>query len=297
MLKVSILMNCLNGEHYVRGAIDSIYAQTHQDWEIIFIDNASSDNSALIAKSYDERLKYYNTGKTIPLYAARNFGLQYVSGQFVAFLDVDDSWHPTKLSQQLAMMKKYSSVYLICSGYFRINEQLQKTSRYTSYRSKFISFLNALNHYPVALSTTLLRYDDISKTKIQFEPTLNLTGDYELFLKLIYQFKALFIGDPLVTFRVHTKNLSAKLVQDWPKELEETHARLMSKITLSTQEKNLLDKRYVRTCSLVYLAGKDYKNVRRISKRYLLRDAKISLIYLSTYIQSLAKWFLKIRGF
>ena len=63
MAKVSVLMNCYNGEKYLREAIDSVYAQTYPDWEIIFIDNVSTDNSALIAKSYDSRLRYYKTEK------------------------------------------------------------------------------------------------------------------------------------------------------------------------------------------------------------------------------------------
>ena len=55
---VSVIMNCYNGETYLREAIDSIYAQTYQNWEIIFLDNASTDDSANIAKSYDKKIKY-----------------------------------------------------------------------------------------------------------------------------------------------------------------------------------------------------------------------------------------------
>ena len=56
---VSVIMNCYNGEKYLREAIDSIYAQTYTNWEIIFWDNASTDNSAEIAKLSDSRLKYF----------------------------------------------------------------------------------------------------------------------------------------------------------------------------------------------------------------------------------------------
>ena len=70
---VSILMNCYNGEKYLKEAIDSIYNQTYDNWEIIFWDNASTDETANIVKSYDHKIKYYLAAKTSPLGEARNF--------------------------------------------------------------------------------------------------------------------------------------------------------------------------------------------------------------------------------
>ena len=60
-IKVSIIMNCFNGDRHLKQALDSIYDQSYSDWEIIFWDNQSSDNSASIAKSYDSRLKYFRS--------------------------------------------------------------------------------------------------------------------------------------------------------------------------------------------------------------------------------------------
>ena len=77
---VSILMNCYNSEKWLKEAIDSVCAQTYQHWEIIFVDNCSTDSSATIAKSYDDRVKYYRTKSTTPLGAARIWCLQFASG-------------------------------------------------------------------------------------------------------------------------------------------------------------------------------------------------------------------------
>ena len=68
---VSIIINCYNGEKYLAEAINSIYAQTYKNWEIIFWDNASIDKSATIAKSYDKKLKYYHSKSTTTLSYAR----------------------------------------------------------------------------------------------------------------------------------------------------------------------------------------------------------------------------------
>ena len=104
--KVSVIMNCLNGEKYLKEAIDSVYAQTYKDWEIIFWDNASTDKSAEIAKSYDEKLRYFRGEETIPLGAARNKAVSKAKGDWLAFLDCDDLWFPDKLEKQSAVIQK-----------------------------------------------------------------------------------------------------------------------------------------------------------------------------------------------
>ena len=94
---VSIIINCYNGEKYLREAIDSIYSQTYVNWEIIFWDNCSTDRSAEIAKSFDHRLRYYCTVDTTPLGAARNLAIKKTKGKYIAFLDCDDLYLPEKL--------------------------------------------------------------------------------------------------------------------------------------------------------------------------------------------------------
>ena len=84
---VSIIINCFNGEKYLRKCIESVISQTYKNWEIIFWDNKSSDRSAQIFKSYkDTRLKYYIADNhSSILYQARNYALDKVSGEFIAF--------------------------------------------------------------------------------------------------------------------------------------------------------------------------------------------------------------------
>ena len=93
---VSIIMNCYNSDRFLNEAIDSVYSQTYQNWEIIFWDNASTDTSAIIAKSYDERVKYHFESKTTSLGKARNLAVKKASGKYIAFLDCDDLWLPQK---------------------------------------------------------------------------------------------------------------------------------------------------------------------------------------------------------
>ena len=96
--KVSIIMNCYNGEQFLAEAVQSVINQTYNNWELIFWDNASNDNSQNIIKNFnDKRIKYFFSKVNEPLGKARNNALKKTQGQFIAFLDCDDLWMPSKL--------------------------------------------------------------------------------------------------------------------------------------------------------------------------------------------------------
>ena len=103
---VSIIMNCFNGEKYLKKSLESILDQTYQNWELIFWDNQSSDNSKEIYKSYeDPRFKYFFSDKHTNLHEARNLALDKAKGDFIAFLDTDDWWLSNKLEKQIPFFK------------------------------------------------------------------------------------------------------------------------------------------------------------------------------------------------
>ena len=103
---VSIIMNCFNGEKYLREALDSVVNQTYLNWELIFWDNQSTDESKEIFLSYDdERFKYYYSKTHTLLSEARNCAITKSHGDFIAFLDVDDWWDINKLEKQIPLFK------------------------------------------------------------------------------------------------------------------------------------------------------------------------------------------------
>jgi len=102
---INIVMNCYNCDRFLKEAIDSVYAQTYPNWEIIFWDNDSTDNSAAIAQSYDEKVKFHRAPQTTPLGEARNMALNEVTGKYIAFLDCDDLYLPEKLEKQVHLME------------------------------------------------------------------------------------------------------------------------------------------------------------------------------------------------
>jgi glycosyltransferase involved in cell wall biosynthesis len=97
---ISCIVPVYNGERYLRETLDSIFAQTHRPLEVIVVDDGSIDGTAAAMIDYGERVHYLwqtNAGQT----SARNRGLSVAQGEFVAFLDADDLWHPQKLARQM----------------------------------------------------------------------------------------------------------------------------------------------------------------------------------------------------
>ena len=104
---VSILMNCYNGQEYLREALNSIINQQYKNWELIFWDNQSKDNSIKIFSDYkDKRFKLFRAEKHTVLYEARNLAIKKTSGELIAFLDTDDIWLPDKLTKQVALFSR-----------------------------------------------------------------------------------------------------------------------------------------------------------------------------------------------
>lgn len=101
---VSIIMNVRNGAAYLREAMNSVFAQSFSDWELIVWDDCSTDNSALIIAEYrDPRVRYFLSPEDTPLGKARDSAIREAKGEWLAFLDQDDIWLPSKLERQLAL--------------------------------------------------------------------------------------------------------------------------------------------------------------------------------------------------
>lgn len=104
---VSVIMPCYNMASYVSDSIKSVIAQTYPHWELLIVDDASSDETVNIIKSYaqaDSRIKFAIKKQNSGISDTRNQCIQMAQGQFLAFLDADDIWHPEKLEKQLSFM-------------------------------------------------------------------------------------------------------------------------------------------------------------------------------------------------
>jgi glycosyltransferase involved in cell wall biosynthesis len=116
---VSTIIIFLNAERFIQEAIESIFAQTYEHWEILLVDDGSTDTSTEIAQRYavqvPEKVRYleHRNHQNRGMSASRNLGIRHAKGEFIAFLDADDLWLPHKLEQQVAIMSSHPEAALV----------------------------------------------------------------------------------------------------------------------------------------------------------------------------------------
>tara|TARA_X000000950_G_C13834654_1_gene627638 strand:+ start:637 stop:1530 length:894 start_codon:yes stop_codon:yes gene_type:complete len=206
---VSIIVNCYNGEKFLEECLSSIKNQTYKNWELIFWDNQSSDNSSKIFKKFkDRRFKYFLSKKKTVLYEARNLAIKKAQGEFLAFLDVDDFWDHKKLSLQIPKFKK-KKTGLVYSNFYK----------YYNNDKKVIAFKNKLpsgkvtsaiiKNYQIGLVTVVIRKSFLDKTKL-FDFKYDLLSDYAFILNFSLKYKFIGVNKPLASYRIHVDQLSKK---------------------------------------------------------------------------------------
>lgn len=123
---ISVIINCRNGEKFLTICIKSVLNQIYKNWEIIFFDNKSSDNSLNIIKSFnDPRIKIFvNKNKNfLNLYEARNVAISKSKGEYITFIDVDDIWKKNKLLEQVKILNEHSSNKIIFSNFHVLDKK------------------------------------------------------------------------------------------------------------------------------------------------------------------------------
>ena len=206
---VSVIINCFNGEMYLREALNSVIAQTYKNWEIIFWDNQSTDQSAGIFKSYNDiRLKYYYASSYTSLYQARNYAIKKCNGEFIAFLDSDDWWTSEKLEIQMNLFED-KEVGLVYSNYYIYNEETQRKKLVSKKKLPSGTVTNSLlTNYNVGIITVIIRKVLFDRFKDGFDGKYNIIGDFDFIIKLSKFSKFACIQTGLSYWRSHKNNSS-----------------------------------------------------------------------------------------
>lgn len=230
MPEVSVIVNCLNGERYLRRAIDSIYGQSFTDWEIIFYDNASTDGSAAIAKSYDDKLRYICGNDTVPLGKARNLAMKEAQGNYIGFLDCDDIWMKHKLDRQLPLFRKDDRIGLVFSNailFFESNGSYMESFEYhrlTPPRGDIFGPL--LKRYFIPMPTVILRRDVLLSMDEWFDSAFQNATDYDFFLRIAAKWRCDYVNEPLALYRLHGSSWGETKFREIPVELALTLEKL-----------------------------------------------------------------------
>jgi len=281
-------MNCHNSETYLKEAIDSVYAQTYGRWEIIFWDNASSDKSPSIAKSYDSRLNYHRAANKTNLYEARNFALKKASGEFIAFLDCDDLWMPDKLEKLIPLFDDPDVGLAYSDAIYFNNEgkskRLYKTRNYCTGRC----FSELLKNYFLCLQTVVIRRLALDDQTEWFDPRFNIAGDTDLFRRIAYGWKIDMVNEPLAKYRIHPSTLGSTqsdlLVYEIDCMIEKYNVIFKDFKIRFADEWEALKKERNLNKALKDLKSGNSDLAREAIAPYALSNIKLFLIYIATFL-------------
>jgi glycosyltransferase involved in cell wall biosynthesis len=209
---VSIAMAAKNYARFLPMAIESVLAQTYQDWELVIVDDGSTDDTPAVIASYldDPRIRYVRVDRLGPA-RAKSLAMRLTRCEFVALLDADDIWQPTKLERQLVLFRNRPEVGVVFCRRSLIDEAGRPLPAKVSPappRGRILERLFVQNH--ICFSSTVVRrlvFEHIGG----YNPEWDLAIDYDLWLRVAKHYEFDYVDDELVLYRTGHGNLSKRI--------------------------------------------------------------------------------------
>ena len=209
--KISIIVPMYNAEKFIGKTIESVLAQTYQNWEMLIMNDVSTDNSLAIVSLYakkDERIKIVNTEKNVGVVKGRNFLIDLASGKYIAFLDADDYWHNEKLEKQIKFMKE-KNASISCTEYTRVKENEEKINDVII--KEEISYNDMLKNNYLGCLTVIY---DAKKIGKRYFKELEKNEDYVLWLEIVKDVNTIYgLKENLAYYRVLDNSRSSNKVK------------------------------------------------------------------------------------
>lgn len=201
---VSIIMPSWNTGRFIAESIQSVINQTYTNWELLIVDDCSTDNTDEVVASFnDERIKYFHNEKNSGAALTRNKAIREAQGEWIAFLDSDDLWNPKKLEYQIKFMKKNNLVFSY-HEYEKIDEESQPLNIYVS-GPRVITKKKMYNYgYPGCLT---FMYNAKVMGLIQIKD-IKKNNDYAILLQLCKKANCVLLKKNLAKYRIRKKSIS-----------------------------------------------------------------------------------------
>jgi glycosyltransferase involved in cell wall biosynthesis len=209
MAQISVVIPTFNRAELLTGAIRSVLNQTFQDFEVLIVDDGSSDTTPDVVKSFDDNRIHY-VRHTAPRggAAARNTGIARAGGEYVAFLDDDDEWFPHKLASQMAVMRRSEpEVAAIYSGYFIVERATGRVCGRMTPKAKGDLSAELLANNPIGGTSCMLVKKDCLEKVGCFDESLPSFQDRDLWIRLSREFRFDYVEEPLLNYYVHPKKV------------------------------------------------------------------------------------------
>lgn len=230
LMKISVVTASYNYQDYIKEAIQSVLNQTYKDWELIIVDDCSTDNSVQVINSYkDDRIKLFVNEKNLGLQKTVKRGIENATGEWIVFLESDDILKPDNIEKKVRIAQKYKDINLIFNDceFFGDEEKvrdfsiaLKKTRTLLCGKNypqnMFYNFY--LSNKIFTFSSVMAKRDDL--LKISFNPPMDCLLDWWLWVQLAYIGKYYYIPEKLTKWRLHTDSYIYKSKHYSPKQLQ-----------------------------------------------------------------------------
>jgi glycosyltransferase involved in cell wall biosynthesis len=203
MKKVSVVIPNYNYGRYISDAIDSAFGQTLKPHEVIVVDDGSTDDSLEVLKKFEGRITVIRQTNQRAA-GARNAGAKAATGEFLAFLDADDYWHPQKLEKQIEKIEGDPEVGLVHCGMLYVDQEGNEISEHLEGQEGWVAE-KLLKFQPVIIgpgSSTLVR-KDVFQDVGGYDTDLQNSEDWDFSLRVAKKYKFAFVEEPLVYYRQH----------------------------------------------------------------------------------------------
>ena len=212
---ITVILPTYNGAtrgegKYLKQAIESLLSQTYENFELIVVNDGSTDNTEEIIEQYkDKRIIYLKHDTNRGPAATRNTGLKKATGEYVAFLDDDDCFYKDKLEEQINFMINKQTNVAICSGDIidEDNKIIGETKKYFKSIKAIDIYLNKVNIFP----TTLMVSKNIINSTMNFKEYLKGPEDWDYAIRLALKHNILYLPKKLFAYRLHKSNLTKNL--------------------------------------------------------------------------------------
>ena len=208
---VSVVLPVHNGEYFLADAIKSIEQQTLSDWELILINDGSTDRTSEIAHSFlDKRIRVIDFSENKGCYPARNYGLTLSKGKYVAAMDSDDVCFPDRLEKQVAFLEQNKEIGLLGTAYRYSNMLMPQYKETDPERIKLLQIRHCYLRHP----TCMIRRALIIQYKLYYNEYFVYAGDYDWQVRACHYFPVSNLNEVLLTYRRHENQISAsKIIQ------------------------------------------------------------------------------------
>jgi len=247
--KVSVIIPTYNRAAYLAEALNSVLSQTYKDFELIVIDDGSTDNTKEIVKKFSGEIRYFYQ-KNQGVSAARNVGIINSNGEFVSFLDSDDLWEKKKLERQIDFFDKNKEAKVCYTDevWIRKGKRVNQMKKHAKYSGDV--FKKSLPLCIISASSVMIKREVLNIVGL-FDESLLVCEDYDLWLRISKDFPVYFIPEKLIIKRGgHEDQLSRKywgMDRFRVKVLE----KLLSNGKLSLEQKNATLNELKRKCEIL----------------------------------------------